>query len=176
VNDRQRAEPVGEAEPTAAVRALREAGVAHQTLRYGDPDGGPVSGTEAAERLGLDPRAVLKTLVVEVGDDLVLALVPVPGRVDLDALAALFGVDSVRLARPDLAERATGSALGAVSPFGLAESFACVVDRSAVERSRVYVSGGRHGLELGLAPEVLVEVTGARVAPIVRDLERPPVA
>ncbi len=125
-------------------------------------------GLEAAERLGLDPHAVFKTLVCEVDEDLVVAIVPVSGQLDLKALAAAVGGKRAALAEPSAAERATGYVVGGISPLGQKRRHRTVLDASAGELPTIYVSGGKRGLDLGLAPTDLVELLGAVLAPIGR--------
>jgi Cys-tRNA(Pro)/Cys-tRNA(Cys) deacylase len=72
------------------------------------------------------------------------------------------------MADPAAAERATGYVVGGISPVGQRRAHATVVDASALQHDTVYVSGGRRGLDLGLAPGDLVRVTGAVVAPVAR--------
>jgi Cys-tRNA(Pro)/Cys-tRNA(Cys) deacylase len=156
----------GTEETSAALDALRAAGVAHQILRYADDSIGKVGGVEAAELLGLEPRAVFKTLVVEVGGELVLVLVPVAARLDTAAVAEVIGSPRASMARPAKAEEATGYRLGAISPFGGRRFLRCVVDESALALHRIYVSGGRHGLEIGVATHDLLALTAAVTAPV----------
>lgn len=153
-------------ESSAALDALRSQGVAHQILRYAEESVGKVGGVEAAELLGLDPRSVFKTLVVDARGELVLVLVPVAARLDVTAAASAVGIDKVTMARPAAAEEATGYRLGAISPFGGRRALRCVVDESARTLRRVYVSGGRHGLEVGVATDDLLDLTGAVTAPV----------
>jgi Cys-tRNA(Pro)/Cys-tRNA(Cys) deacylase len=66
------------------------------------------------------------------------------------------------------AERATGYVAGGISPVGQKRAHPTVLDSSALDHDTVYVSGGRRGLDLGIAPSDLVRATGAVVAPISR--------
>ncbi len=125
-------------------------------------------GLEAAQRLGLDPDAVLKTLLAEVDGRLVVAVVPVSAKLDLKALAAAVGGKRATMADPATAERSTGYVVGGISPLGQRTRLATVVDDSAVERETVWVSGGKRGLDLGVAPQDLVVLTAAVVAPVAR--------
>ena len=73
---------------------------------------------------------------------------------------------------PAVAERATGYVVGGMSPFGQKRRLSTIVDDSASGWPTVFVSGGRRGLELELAPADLVALTGASLAPIARALRR----
>ena len=102
------------------------------------------------------------------GRRLVVALVPVCRELDLKALAGLAGAGRAAMASRSEAERSTGYALGAISPLGQRKRLPICIDASAALLPKVYVSAGRRGLELGLAPLELVEVCGARMGDIAR--------
>jgi Cys-tRNA(Pro)/Cys-tRNA(Cys) deacylase len=125
-------------------------------------------GLEAAERLGLDPACVLKTLVADVDGRLVVAVVPVSTRLDLKALAAAVGGKRATMADPAAAERSSGYVVGGISPLGQRTPLPTVLDVSTAGRERVFVSGGKRGLDLGLAPDDLVALTSATLAPVAR--------
>ena len=128
-------------------------------------DAKPVSyGLEAAEKLGLDPGRVFKTLVVEVDGKLGVAVVPVAAQLDLKAL----GGKRSALARREAAERATGYVLGGISPLGQRKRLPVVLDASALAHKTVHVSAGRRGLELELDPRDLIRLTNAEVRAIAR--------
>ena len=155
---------------TPATRALTRAGVAFTTHAYERDPGATSYGEEAAIALGLPPEAVLKTLLVTVEDHLVVAVAPVAGRLDLKALAAAVGGKRATMADPADAERATGYVVGGISPFGQRRTLPTVVDESASHHEVVYVSGGRRGFDVGIAPADLVRLTTALVAAIARPL------
>ncbi|MDP9828314.1 Cys-tRNA(Pro) deacylase [Kineosporia succinea] len=128
-------------------------------------------GTEAASALGVDEARVFKTLVAEVDGSMWVAVVPVGGLLDLKALAAAAGGKKAVMADPAAAERSSGYVVGGISPLGQRRALPTVVDASALEHATVYVSGGRRGLDLELAPADLVRLTRARTAPIGRGPE-----
>jgi Cys-tRNA(Pro)/Cys-tRNA(Cys) deacylase len=125
-------------------------------------------GDEAAAALGLDPRRVFKTLMASVDGRLAVAVVPVSGRLDLKALARALGGSKAVLADLAAAERATGYVAGGISPFGQKRPHPTVVDQSALDHPTVYVSAGRRGLDLEIAPTDLVAATGATTAEVSR--------
>ena len=148
--------------------ALTAAGVAFSQHAYEHDPGARSYGLEAADVLGLPPEQVFKTLVVDTGAGLAVAVVPVAGSLDLKALAAALGVKKVTMADPAVAQRSSGYVVGGISPVGQKRSLPTVVDESAELFDVVYVSGGRRGLDLGLSPTDLVRVTGAVVADVAR--------
>jgi Cys-tRNA(Pro) deacylase len=88
-------------------------------------------GEETADALGVDPARVFKTLLAQVDGGLAVA-VPVPARLDLEALAAALGAMRAALADPAVAKRATGYVVGGISPFGQRRRLPTVVDTSAL--------------------------------------------
>ena len=153
---------------TPATTALTRLGVAFQVHPY-DHDPAAVSyGLEAAAALGVPPAQVFKTLLVASDSGLAVGVVPVDRQLDLKAVAAALGLKKVAMAQPADAERSTGYVVGGISPIGQRKALPTVVDASALRLDRVYVSGGRRGLDLSLAPADLVTVTAAAVAPISR--------
>lgn len=153
---------------TPATVALARAGVAFTEHAYTHDPAAPSFGLEAAEALGLPPEQVLKTLLAVADGALVVAVVPVTGQLDLKALASAVGAKRAAMAEPSAAERATGYVVGGISPLGQKRPHPTVVDSSALDHEVVYVSGGRRGLDLGLAPADLVRLTSATVAPLRR--------
>jgi Cys-tRNA(Pro)/Cys-tRNA(Cys) deacylase len=123
-------------------------------------------GLEAAQALGVLPERIFKTLVATVGSRLACGVVPVAGRLDLKALAAAVGGKRAELAEASAAERATGYVVGGISPLGQRTRLPMVVDRSALDFGTVFVSAGQRGLQVELAPDELVRLTGATLAPI----------
>lgn len=153
---------------TPATTALTRAGVDFGIHPYEHDPAAPSYGLEAATALGVPAEQVFKTLLVEGERGLAVGVVPVSSSLDLKAVAAALGVKKVAMARPEDAERATGYVVGGISPVGQKRPLPTVVDESAQDHERVYVSGGRRGLDLSLSPADLLRVTGAVTAAIAR--------
>jgi Cys-tRNA(Pro)/Cys-tRNA(Cys) deacylase len=150
---------------TPAVELLRKLGVPHHLHRFEAARASPSYGEAAAAALGVAKERVLKTLIAELaGGELVAALVPVDRSLDLALLARAAGAKSARMATPAAAERATGYVTGGISPFGQRRRLRVFVDRTANLHRTVFVSGGRRGLELEVAPPDLVRMVGATIA------------
>jgi Cys-tRNA(Pro)/Cys-tRNA(Cys) deacylase len=129
----------------------------HRALAFGD---------EAATALGVAPDRIFKTLIAAADGALVCAVVPVAGRLDLKALAAAVGAKRAELADPAAAARATGYVVGGISPLGQKARLRVVLDASAAAFPPVYVSAGKRGLQVELAPDDLVRLAPAELAPI----------
>ncbi|ADB31712.1 ybaK/ebsC protein [Kribbella flavida DSM 17836] len=153
---------------TPATVTLTKAGVPFTTHAYEHDPAAKSYGLEAADALGLAPEQVFKTLLVEVDGKLAVGVVPVDRQLDLKAVAAALDGKKAVMADPAAAERTTGYVVGGISPIGQKRALPTVVDAGATEHAIVYVSGGRRGLDLGLAPTDLIAVTSARTAPIAR--------
>lgn len=153
---------------TPATLALARAGVAFTAHAYEHDPRAAAYGLEAAEKLGIDPDRVFKTLLANVDGALAVGIVPVAQQLDLKALAQALGGKRAEMADPAVAERKTGYVVGGISPIGQKTALPTVLDESAILCATILVSGGRRGLDLELAPDDLLAVTGGRYAPIAR--------
>src|SRR5262245_55959413 len=154
---------------TPAIKAAERAGIRFEILEYKHDSQVRAYGPEAARVLGLPPEAVFKTLVTKVdGRGLVVVLVPVDKNLDLKALAAAAGGKRAEMAEAAEAERATGYVVGGISPLGQRRRLPMVVDESAVQFEKVYVSAGRRGLEIGIRPADLISLCQAKTASLAR--------
>jgi Cys-tRNA(Pro)/Cys-tRNA(Cys) deacylase len=153
---------------TPATVALTRAGIRFTALAYEHDPRAAAYGLEAAEKLGIEPERVFKTLLASVDGSLAVGIVPVADQLDLKALAAALGGKRAEMADPSLAERRTGYVVGGISPIGQKVALPTVLDETAILHETILVSGGRRGLDLELAPDDLLAVTNGRYAPIAR--------
>jgi Cys-tRNA(Pro)/Cys-tRNA(Cys) deacylase len=153
---------------TPATTELSRAGVPFTVHAYTHDPRASSFGLEAAESLGLPPEEVFKTLLAMVGSEAVVGIVPVTGSLDLKALALAAGGRRAEMCDAATAERLTGYVIGGISPVAQRRRLPTFVDVSAEPLTTIYVSGGRRGVDIGLAPADLLMVTGARYAPIAR--------
>lgn len=151
---------------TPATALLARQKVAHTLHPYSHDARADGFGEEAAAALGVAPQQLFKTLVASIDGRLVCAVVPVAGRLDLKALAAAVGGKRAAMAEPAAAQRATGYVVGGISPLGQKSRLPVVVDASAQEFATVFVSAGKRGLQVELAPADLLRLTSATVASI----------
>jgi len=153
---------------TPATVALRKAGIEFVAREYKHDPAAASYGLEAATALGVEPARVFKTLLVDTGAGLAVAVVPVDRQLDLKAVAAALGAKKVAMAQPADAERVTGYVVGGISPVGQKRALPTVLDASASGHPTILVSGGRRGLDLEFAPADLTRLTRATLAPISR--------
>jgi Cys-tRNA(Pro)/Cys-tRNA(Cys) deacylase len=151
---------------TPAVVALIKAGIDFTLHPYEHHPDAPNFGDEAVAALGVDSAQVFKTLVADLGGELVVAVVPVAQQLSLKSLAAAVGAKKATMAAPAVAARSSGYVVGGISAIGQRTPLRTVVDASAERFATVYVSAGKRGLSVELAPADLIRVTGAKVADI----------
>ena len=155
---------------TPATTFLKAKKIAFDLLEYAHDPRAEAYGLEAAEKLGLDPGSVFKTLVVSDGAKAhALALVPVARKLGLPLAAKALGWKRAEMGDKTDAQRITGYVLGGISPFGTKRPLPVVADEELMLPDLVHVSGGRRGLEIRIAPQDLVAALGAVVAPIAVD-------
>jgi Cys-tRNA(Pro)/Cys-tRNA(Cys) deacylase len=154
---------------TPATVALKAAGIPFAEHAYEHDPANRSFGEEAATVLGLDPEQVFKTLMVDVDGSLTVAIVPVTGKLDLGSLAAAVHGKRATMADPAVAERKTGYLVGGISPIGQKTKLPTVLDETAELFDTVFVSGGKRGFDIELAPSDLITITSAIVAAVARD-------
>ncbi len=151
---------------TPATAALSRAGVPHVLHPYEHDPRAEGYGEEAASLLGVVPQRLFKTLIASVDGKLACGVVPVSARLDLKALAAAVGGKRAEMAEPQAAQRATGYVLGGISPIGQKSRLPIVIDGSALDHETIFVSAGRRGLQVELAPNDLIALCAATTATI----------
>lgn len=151
---------------TPATVRLTKATIAYALHPYEHDPRAQAYGDEAAAALGVDPSRLFKTLIATVDGTLACAVVPVAARLDPKAFAASLGGKRAELAEPAAAARATGYVVGGISPIGQKSRLRVVVDDSATGFPTVFVSAGKRGLQVELAPADLIAITGATTARI----------
>ena len=150
---------------TPATQALKKAGVPFTPHEYRPVEEVESTYGEAiAGLLGVEPGRVFKTLVAMADGHPTVAVVPVSGLLSMKALARARGAKRAEMAAPTEAERFTGYVVGGISPFGQKRRLPVVVDRTLLDHGTVFVSGGRRGLQVEVAPGDLVALLGAEAA------------
>lgn len=154
---------------TPAILLLKQAKIAHQLHSYAHDSKTPSYGLEAADKLQLPPAQVFKTLLAQTETaELLVAIVPVSGSLDLKALALAAHCKKCDMADPAQAQRSTGYLLGGISPLAQKKALRSFIDTSANAFERIFVSAGRRGLEVELSPQDLRRLCDAESALIAR--------
>ncbi len=151
---------------TPAINAAKKAKISIVVREYAHDPACASYGLEAAEKLGVDPERVFKTLIADLGDELVVAVIPVETMLGLKHLAKAAGAKKAAMADKSLVERTTGYVLGGVSPLGQKKRLRTFIDASAGDHSTILVSGGRRGLDIEIDPQDLARMTGGSFAPL----------
>ncbi|MDP9093905.1 MAG: Cys-tRNA(Pro) deacylase [Actinomycetota bacterium] len=151
---------------TPATALLKRAGVAFSLHPYQHDPRADGFGEQAATALDVHPARIFKTLIAVVDGGLACAVVPVAGRLDLKAFATALGGKRAEMAQPSVAARATGYVIGGISPLGQRTALPIVLDASAQSFETIYVSAGRRGLQVQLAPADLIRLSAAVLAPV----------
>lgn len=152
---------------TPAINSAKKAKIPHRVHSYPHDPAVASYGREAADKLGVDPRRVFKTLVTQLDDKLLaVAVVPVTSTLNLKLLAKAAGAKRAEMADKGMVERVTGYVLGGVSPLGQKKRLATFIDNSARDFATILVSAGRRGLDLELSSQDLAAMTGGVFAAI----------
>lgn len=154
---------------TAALQLLQREDVAHQVHNF--EGGSDHFGEHAAQALDVTPERIFKTLVISLKhhgakDTLAVCCVPVSGHLSLKKAAKELGAVKASMADMQHAARATGYIPGGISPLGQKQQLPTLIDATAEGFSTIFVSGGRRGLDVELAPGDLARLCGARFVDI----------
>ncbi len=145
---------------TPATAFLRARGVAFTEHPY--PWVAHGGAMHSAQVLGLDPRTVIKTLVMQ--DERarsLLVLMHGDCTISTKNLARQIGVKSVVPCEPEMASRHSGYLVGGTSPFGTRREMPVYVESTVLQLERIVINGGRRGYLVGIDPQVLVQTLGA---------------
>ena len=117
----------------------------------------------SAQVLGFDPFTVVKTLVMQDQDARpLLVLMHGNRKVSTKNLARQIGAKSVEPCKPEVANRHSGYLVGGTSPFGTRKTMPVYIEESILALPRIAINGGRRGYLVGVAPQVCVQLLGAK--------------
>ena len=151
---------------TLACKLLKTNKIEYSTHEYEHDPNAKSFGLEAAEKLNLDVEEVFKTLLVTDDKNYFIAILPVHHQLNLKKVAAALGCKKLHMADPKNAERLTGYIVGGISPLGQKKRLKTVIDASAEMKTKIYVSGGKRGLDIGVAPQAIAKILDAQFVDI----------
>ena len=146
---------------TPATQLLRRHGVTYTEHVYDYVEHGGTE--ESARQLGVPEHEVVKTLVMQ--DERAQPLVVLmhgDKQVSTKNLARQIGAKSVEPCTPEVAQRHSGYQVGGTSPFGVCKAMPVFVEASILALPRICINGGRRGYLVGIEPQVLTALLGAR--------------
>ncbi len=153
-------------EKTNVMRFLDGKKIPYESHTY-EPDA-TLSGEEIAGILGEDPDKVFKTLVTQgKSGGYYVFVVPVRAELDLKKAAKACGEKAVAMIRQKELLPLTGYVHGGCSPVGMKKPFPTYIHESATGYDRIFVSAGKVGFQIELAPDDLINVVGIEAADIV---------
>jgi Cys-tRNA(Pro)/Cys-tRNA(Cys) deacylase len=152
---------------TPGIKIAKQNKIAHIVHEYVHDSSCESFGTEAAEKLGVSPARVFKTLVVTLDNkELAVGVLPVSAMLSMKLIAKAAGAKKAAMADKSDVERSTGYVLGGVSPLGQKKQLKTIIDASATHYPTIYVSAGRRGLEIELNSEDLRKLVNGIFADI----------
>ena len=152
---------------TPGIITAKKSKVSYKLHEYHHDESAESYGLEAAEKMGVPKERVFKTLVVSLDSkELAVGVIPVSSMLSMKLIAKAAGAKKATMANKSDVERSTGYVIGGVSPLGQKRQLETIIDSSANHHATVYVSAGRRGLEIELAPKDLGNATKAIFAAI----------
>ncbi|MBZ9610494.1 Cys-tRNA(Pro) deacylase [Rheinheimera maricola] len=150
---------------TPAIDLAKQQGISYRLHHYQHDAASASYGLEAAEKLGINPAQVFKTLVLQLdGKQLAVALLPVNQQLSMKLVAKALGAKKAEMANAGDVMRSTGYVLGGVSPLGQKKRLPTVIDSNACQFGTIYISAGKRGLEIELAATDLATLLDASFA------------
>lgn len=153
---------------TPATKRLDSLGIPWTAHEYHHDPSVRDFGMEAARELGVEAARVFKTLIIKTDAGFAVGIIPVADMLDLKALASAVGAKRGEMAAVADAERITGYVHGGISPIGQRKALPTAVDQSAEAFETIFVSGGKRGFDIELAPAQLIRACEGRFAAIKR--------
>lgn len=148
---------------TPAVKLLVKQKVLHTIHQYQHDENAQSYGLEAAKKMSVSPERVFKTLVIESDNKLAVCIIPVDQQLSLKLAAKTLKAKKAHMAAAQKVETTTGYVLGGVSPLGQKKRLTTLIDMSATNFKTIFISGGKRGIEIEIAPTELLKLCNAKL-------------
>ncbi len=151
---------------TNAIRILDAKKIAYEVLTYDNQDG-KIDGVSVAEKIGMNPHEVYKTLVAQgASKNIYVFVIPVEAELDLKKAAKAAGEKNIEMIPVKDILKWTGYIRGGCSPIGMKKEYKTFLDESCLGLESMVVSAGKIGVQIMLAPTMLKELTKAETCAI----------
>lgn len=158
---------------TPAINLLKKHSIRFHLHQYDHDPKQTHFGQEAIDKLDPDSNVaagqIFKTLIVNLNGDnktFAVCVVPVNTHLDLKKAAKALECKKVELADPNLAQKITGYLVGGISPLGQKKQLPTLIDISANQFETMFISGGKRGLEIEIAPQALASIVNAKLVDV----------
>ncbi|WP_143319195.1 Cys-tRNA(Pro) deacylase [Clostridium sp. HBUAS56010] len=154
---------------TNAMRILDKAGIFYHTGEY-EVDEHDLSGSHAADMMGVDHGSVFKTLVLK-GEKtgFLVCCIPVDKELDLKKTAKAASDKKVEMIPMKDLQKITGYIRGGCSPVGMKKHFPTFIDKSALDYSEIAISAGMRGQQIMVSPQTLIDFIKGEFASLTQD-------
>ncbi|MBQ6622483.1 MAG: Cys-tRNA(Pro) deacylase [Mogibacterium sp.] len=153
---------------TNAMRILDQSGLDYSWDEY-EYDESDLSGTHAAEVLGVSEDEIFKTLVTRSETkELNVFVIPVAGELDLKKAAQASGHKRIEMIHVRELVDLTGYMRGGCSPIGMKKQYPTYIDETAVLFDRIFFSAGKRGVQIIMNAEDLAGLIGAEFADLTK--------
>lgn len=155
-------------EKTNVMRILDAAGIAYEAKIY-PVDEEDLSGSHAADLLGVDHEMIYKTLVLK-GEKTgyLVCCIPVDEELDLKKAAKVAGDKKVEMIAMKELLPVTGYIRGGCSPVGMKKKFPTFIEERAVKQEKIALSAGMRGVQIIVDPQKIVDFLGAEKTNLIR--------
>ncbi|REH76315.1 Cys-tRNA(Pro) deacylase [Staphylococcus felis] len=153
---------------TNAMRQLDKAKIKYDMRTFDVDAETHLEGLQVAERIQVDVNHIFKTLVLENDKhEHFVFVIPILAHLDMKKAAATVNEKKLQLMPMHDLKKVTGYIRGGCSPIGMKTHFPTVIDETIVQLEEAFVSGGHRGVQMGLAPQDLIEMSKAKVASVI---------
>mgnify|MGYP002520605959 FL=1 len=156
---------------TNAIRILETLKIPYEAKAYDDDGEHPLAkgaANRTAEKLGIDPATVYKTIVMRTDTkELCVFLQSSLHEINLKKARNAAGCKEINPIKPEELLSATGYVRGGCSPLGMKKKLRTFIDSSAMNLEKIHISAGIRGMQLSLAPADLVKACNATVVDLI---------